>query len=602
MSATLAKAAEGQATSKGAEYIADFLIGQGVPYVFGLCGHGILGLLDGLFDRLDQIKTVSVHHESAAAFMADAYFRIHQEPVATYTSCGPGSTNLIVAVAAAFADSSAMLNITGNVPTGQWNRGPFQETGKYFQGDFVNAIRPYVKRSFQPTRPDMLPLALRQAFSLMRNGRPGPVNVDVPLNVFVETVEREAIEREKQWPQDQWSRPAGDPTAIQKARQLLEQAIRPVIVAGHGVELSRAEPELFAYATAICIPVATTPFGKGVFDARHPLSLGSTGRNGSYMANAACRNADVILALGTRFDDRATSAWLPGFTYSIPPAKLIHVDIDPNEIGRNFRPTIGIIGDARLVLQQLLSAKPSDGPGRNETWLARVAGWRKEWDGVTAGPRGSDAVPIRPERAVADLRKVVPAEGIVLSDVGIHHNWMVAEWDAWKTRTFLQTWGFASMGFGVAGALGAKLAAPERPVVAVCGDGCFMMNASAVLTAVEYDIPVVWLVWNNHGYCSIRDQQMGYFGKDRELATSFKDSTGKLYSADYAMMARSMGASGVIVEKPGDLAPQLEAAIASSRPAVLDVRIDREVRPISTGSWDLPPLPHPIPGFGWGKD
>jgi len=211
-------------------------------------------------------------------------------------------------------------------------------------------------------------------------------------------------------------------------------------------------------------------------------------------------------------------------------------------------------------------------------------------------------VPIRPERAVADLRKVVPAEGIVLSDVGIHHNWMVAEWDAWKTRTFLQTWGFASMGFGVAGALGAKLAAPERPVVAVCGDGCFMMNASAVLTAVEYDIPVVWLVWNNHGYCSIRDQQMGYFGKDRELATSFKDSTGKLYSADYAMMARSMGASGVIVEKPGDLAPQLEAAIASSRPAVLDVRIDREVRPISTGSWDLPPLPHPIPSFGWGKD
>jgi len=157
-------------------------------------------------------------------------------------------------------------------------------------------------------------------------------------------------------------------------------------------------------------------------------------------------------------------------------------------------------------------------------------------------------------------------------------------------------------GFGVAGALGAKLAAPDRPVVAVCGDGCFAMNSSAVLTAVEYDIPVVWLVWNNYGYCSIRDQQMGYFGKDRELATSFKDSTGKLYSADYAMMARSMGATGVLVEKPGDLAPQLEAAIASQRPTVLDVRIDREVRPISTGSWDLPPIPHPLPSFGWGED
>ena len=601
MATTLGKVAGVKAT-KGAAFIAEFLIQQGVPYVFGLCGHGILGLLDGLFDRQDEIKTISVHHESVAAFMADAYFRITQKPVATYTSCGPGSTNLIVAVAAAFADSSAMLNITGNVPTGQWNRGPFQETGKYFQGDFVNVIRPYVKRSFQPTRPEMLPLALRQAFSLMMNGRPGPVNVDVPLNVFVETIEQGAIEAEGHWPEAEWSRPAGDPAAIEKARRMLEQAKRPVIVAGHGVELSGAEPELLAFAEALGIPVATTPFGKGIVDARHSLSLGATGRNGSYMANAACRNADVILALGTRFDDRATSAWLPGFTYSIPPTQLIHVDIDANEIGRNFQPAVGIIGDARLVLRQLLAAENAGPPSRNSAWLERIAGWRKQWDAVTEPPRTSDAIPIRPERAVADLRKVVPVDGIVLADVGIHHNWLVAEWDAWNTRTFLQTWGFASMGFGVAGALGAKLAAPDRPVVAVCGDGCFMMNASAVLTAVEYNIPVVWLVWNNHGYCSIRDQQMGYFGKDRELATSFNDSTGKLYSADYAMMARSMGATGVLVEKPAALAPQLEAAIASQRPTVLDVRIDREVRPISTGSWDLPPIPHPLPSFGWGKD
>jgi acetolactate synthase I/II/III large subunit len=602
MSTTLAKTAGGQATLNGAAYIADFLIEQGVPYVFGVCGHGILGLLDGLFDRQGEIKTISVHHEAVAAFMADAYFRITQEPVATYTSCGPGSANLILAVAAAFADSSAMLNITGNVPTGQWNRGPFQETGKYFQGDFVNVMRPYVKRSFQPTRPEMLPLALRQAFSLMTNGRPGPVNIDVPLNVFVETIEQSAIDREAQWTGAEWSRPAGDPAAIEEAGLLLGRANRPVIVAGHGVELSSAESELVAFAESIRIPVATTPFGKGVIDSRHSLSLGATGRNGSYMANAACRNADVILALGTRFDDRATSAWLPGFTYSIPPTKLIHVDIDAAEIGRNLRPAIGIIGDAKLVLRQLLEVKPADGAEQNKAWLERIAGWRKQWDGVTAAPRNSDAVPIRPERVVADLRRVVPADGIVLADVGIHHNWLVAEWDVWKTRTFLQSWGFASMGFGVAGALGAKLAAPERPVVAVCGDGCFMMNASAVLTAVEYDIPVVWLVWNNHGYCSIRDQQMGYFGKGREFATSFKDSTGSLYSADFAMMARSMGATGILVEKPGDLGPQLEAAIASQRPCVLDVRIDREIRPISTGSWDLPPLPHPLPGFGWGTE
>src|ERR1700730_3615025 len=455
MSATLAKVAGVRTTSTGAAYIADFLIQQEVPYVFGLCGHGILGLLDGLFDRQQQIKTISVHHESVSAFMADAYFRVTKKPVATYTSCGPGSTNLIVAVAGAFADSSAMLNITGNVPTGQWNRGPFQETGKYFQGDFVNVVRPYVKRSFQPTRPEMLPLALRQAFSLMTNGRPGPVHVDVPLNVFVEAVEQSAAQADNHWPAaaSDYSRPAADPAAVDDAMRLLRHAARPVIVAGHGVELSGAEPELLMLAEALRIPVATTPFGKGVFDPRHALSLGPTRRNGSYMANAACRNADVILALGTRFDDRATSAWLPGFTYNIPQSKLIHVDIDPTEIGRNFQPELGIIGDAKLFLQQLLAAPRAEINGQRSAWLEKIAGWRKRWEAETAPPRTSDAIPIRPERAVADLRKVVPADGIVLADVGIHHNWLVAEWEASKSQTFLQSWGFASMGFGVAGAL-----------------------------------------------------------------------------------------------------------------------------------------------------
>ncbi|MCU1312478.1 MAG: Acetolactate synthase large subunit [Acidobacteriaceae bacterium] len=587
---------------KGAEYIAEFLVQQKVPYVFGVCGHGILGLLDGLFDRQNDIKTISVHHEAAAGFMAEAYFRITQRPVATYTSCGPGSANLLLAIAAAFADSSAMLNITGNVPTSQWNRGPFQETGRYFQGDFVNAVRPYVKRSFQPTRPEMLPLALRQAFALMTNGRPGPVNIDVPLNVFVELVDEKAAQNENDWPAADWTRPAASPAAVDEALSLLRTAERPVIVAGHGVELSGAEPELLMFAEAFRIPVATTPFGKGVFDPRHALSLGPTGRNGSYMANAACRNADVILGLGTRLDDRATSAWLPGFTFNVPPSKLIHVDLDPTEIGRNFRPELGIISDARVFLQQLLAAPRGDMNGRRESWLERIDGWRKRWEAATVPPRSSDAIPIRPERAVSDLRRVVPADGIVLADVGVHHNWMVAEYEGWKTRTFLQTWGFASMGFAVAGSLGAKLAAPDRPVVAVCGDGAFMMNASAVLTAVEYDIPVVWLVWNNFGYCSIRDQQRGYFGSNREIATSFTDVNGDLISADYAMMGRSMGAQGELVERPGDLAPQLEAAIASGRPTVLDVRIDREIRPLATGSWDLPPLPHPMPNFGWGED
>lgn len=587
---------------RGSELIVERLIEQRVPYVFGLCGHGILGFLDAVYDRQDELRPISVHHESVAAFMADAYYRVSHTPVATFTSCGPGSTNLIVALASAFQDSSALLAITGNVPTSQWNRGPFQETGRYFQGDFVNVVRPYVKRSFQPTRPDMLDLALQQSFNLMGSGRPGPVHIDVPLNVFVEDVEGDRI---KPWPRTCYTRPGGAPSAIANAVQMLLAAERPVIVAGHGAELSGAEAALVALAEALSIPVATTPLGKGVIDGRHPLSLGATGRNGTYMSNASTRNADVILALGTRFDDRATSAWLPGYTYSIPPTRLIHVDLDPSEIGRNYPAEIGIIGDARVVAEQLLTAvtNRNQGAEQREQWLETIAGWRARWEDKMSEHRQSDAVPIRPERVVSELRKALPDDAIVLSDVGGHHNWLVSEYLAYHPAALLQSWGFASMGFGVAGVLGAKLAAPDRPAVAVCGDAGFLMLPNVVATAVEYGIPAVWVVWNNFGYNSIREQQMGFFGASRELVTSFRDeSTGNLLSPDFAAMARSMGGWGALVERPQDFGEQLRQALDSGRPAVLDVRVDRDARLPATASWDLPPLPHPEPNFGWGED
>jgi acetolactate synthase-1/2/3 large subunit len=595
--------ADGDAGLKGAELIVDFLVRKHVPYVFGLCGHGILGFLDAVYDRRSELTAVSVHHEAAAGFMADAYYRVAHQPVATFTSCGPGSANLPVAVASAFMDSSALMAITGNVPTSQWNRGPFQETGRHFQGDVVNAFRPYVKRSFQATRADMLPLALKLAYSTMLSGRPGPVHLDVPLNVFVEPVDG-AIAGIELTDSAIPRRSGADPHAVAQAIEMLKHASRPVIVAGHGVEISEAESELLALASRLHVPVAVTPLGKGVMDMRLPLCLGSTGRNGTYTANAATRNADVILAVGTRFDDRSTSSWLPGFTYSIPPARLIHIDLDPNEIGRNYPVSVALLGDAKVVLGQLLDAagQGAAANGRAE-WWNRIDGWREKWLDHVMQNRASEAQPIRPERVVSDLRKVLPDDGIVLADVGVHHNWLVSEFDAFHPRSVLQSWGFASMGFGVAGPLGAKLAAPERPVVGVCGDGGFLMMPGVVATAVEYDSPVVWLVWNNYGYCAIRDQQLAYFGSDRELATSFTSkASGDLLSVDFAAMARSMGADAWTVEKPADLAPCLEHAISSRRPAVLDVRVDRDVRPTATASWDLPPLPHPLPSFGWGED
>ena len=587
---------------KGAEIITEYLIRERVPYAVGLCGHGNLGLLDALYDRSEQIRTLSVHHESAAGFIADAYYRVRHEPLATFTSVGPGSANLPVALGSALMDSSAFLAITGNVPTTQFNRAPFQETGRHHQADTPGALRPYVKRSFQATRADQLPLMLRQAFAVMLGGRPGPVHLDVPLDVFVETSAQQ-VPDPGQWRRGISCRSAAAAADVATILDLLLAAERPLIVAGYGVQNAEAAGELTAFAATAGIPVVSSPLGKGAGHLRPALYLGATGRNGTYQANRATRSADVILALGTRFDDRSTSSWLPGYTYSIPPTRLIQVDIDPAELGRNYPVTLGVAANPKDVLGQLRDGlRTVLGADRPDTsrWRADIAAWTRDWERHTAPGRSSDASPLRPERVLADLRQVLPEDGILISDVGVHHNWIVQEWEPGPPGTLLQSWGFASMCFAMAGVLGVRLAAPDTPAVAVVGDGGFLMLPSAVATAVENGLPAVWLVWNNGGYISIRDQQRGYFGAGRELATSFsRAGTGEPYSADYAAMARSMGAQGLRVEAPGDLGFALKTALASGLPTVIDVPVAADPGQPSAATWDLPPLRHPEPTFGW---
>lgn len=585
---------------KGAEILVEYLVREGVPYAFGVCGHGILGFLDALYDRRDAIETITTHDEQAAGFMADAFFRVAHRPAVTYSSCGPGSLNLAMAVANAFYDSSAFLAITGNVPTQQFNRGPFQETGRHFQGDFSNVMRPYVKRTYQAFRPEMLELTIRQAYALMLAGRPGPVHVDVPLNVFVEEAEAE-IPDPATWRLGVASRGQGDPAAVLRAAELLAAAERPLILAGNGVHLAEAGSTLLRLAEGYGIPVITSPLGKGALDEASPLSLGATGRNGPHAANEAARSCDVLLALGTRFDDRPTSSWIPGMTYSIPPTRLIHVDLEAAEIGRNYPAEVGIVGDIELVLRQLLAAlegREAQSRERHASWTDRLATIKGEWGAFLQKPRMSEAVPIRPERLVAELSATLPRDAIVLADVGVHHNWLVQQLDIGRDQLFLQAWGYAAMGFGVAGALGAQFAAPDRPVVAVCGDGGMVMTANAIATAAEYELPVTWVVWNNFGYGSIHGQQAGFFGHGREIATRFRRrGDGELVSTDFAMLARSMGADGITVERPGDLREHLADAVRSGRPTLLDVRVDALVAPPATGSWDLPPLPAPPPNY-----
>lgn len=585
----------------GAEIIVDHLIGQKVPYLIGVCGHGDVGLMDAAYDRRDKLSLISVHNEQTAGFMADAYYRVSRQPLGTFTSVGPGSISIQVAIANAFLDSSAVFAITGNVPTQQFNRGPFQELGHHYQADFVSAMRPYVKRSYQATRPDMLPNMMRHAYSTMMAGRVGPVHLDVPLNVFNEkTAEQSPFD--EAWRENVDYRAGAEPAAVARAADMLLAAERPLVIAGNGTLGARMGDLLLELHAATGFPIATTPQAKGVIDETHAACLGPLGRDGVYPSNRAARGCDVVLALGTRFGDRSSSSWREGATHNTATQKLIHVDIDPAQLGRNYPPALGVVASAEVFVSELLAVLRSRAEAlqraktRQAAWTDRWQGWKQQWDADVTKTSGRGDVPIHPDRVIGELRRALPENAIVAADIGMNHTWVVQQFKVRRGGYLVQSGGMASMGMGVCGALGAKLAAPDRPVVAVVGDGGFMMHNNAVATAVEYDLPVVWVVWNNCGYVSIRDLQKGFYG--REYATRFqKVRTGELHSADYAMMARSMGAVGVRVEQPGDLAGAIEAAIASGKPTVLDVQVEANVSRHTAGVLDFPPLMGASPNY-----
>ena len=596
----------GQNILDGGQVIVDYLIREKVPYAFGLCGHGDMSFIDALYERQKEIKTISVRHESVAGFMADVYYRVAHRPVATFTSCGPGSSNLPIALANAFFDSVPFLAVTGNIPTSQFNRGAFQEAYRHGQADYPSTVRAYSKRVFQPTRGDMVPIAVRQAWKTMVTGRPGPVVLDVPFDIFKEAAGETPDPLE--WSANISCRCGADPEGVKRAADLLLAARRPVILVGQGVKYGDACAALLEFAERLGIPVAVSASGVGAVPTTHALSLGLVSRSGAYPANRAAREADVLLALGVRFDDRTSSSWLPGYSFTIPPTKLIHVDIDPEEIGRNYQVALGLMADARTFLRQLLGeidarapakagASAERSPARRE-WLARIEEWRREWDAFVAPGFTDEGTPIHPQRAAHEIGKALPEDAILVSDVGIHHNWLILHCRPSRPDSLIGSMGFGAMGFGVAGVLGAKLAAPDRPCVSVCGDGGFFMHANVLGTAFEYGIPAVWVIWNNYGYVSIRNLQRGYLD-GRELASDFRHpETGAPYNPDFAAMARAAGIEGVRVDRPGDLADAVRAGIAARRPYVIDANIGGDQNPSGAGVWELPGLGHGKPAIG----
>ena len=590
------------AKMKGGELIAEYLIKQKVPYLFGICGHGNVGILDPLHAVRDRLKLISPRHEQCAGHMADGYFRVKHQPVATLTSTGPGSANLVMSLATALSDSSAFMAITANVPTSQMNRGPFQEIYKHNQADFPSVIRPVVKRAFQPTRVDMLPLALRQGFDTMVTGRPGPVNVDIPYNVFQEEDDVEVPPASHVFGQH---RPGASDADVAKALDMLTDAMRPVIFIGHGATLSEAGPELTRLQQTYGIPVITSPNGMGCVPADDPLTLGFIGRNGAYPANQAGRHADLVITIGTRFDDRSSSSWYPGYSWNFPKTKLIHVDLDPQELGRNYPPTLGIIADAKVFAAQLLAAlglREQRGSAslkkQYSEWRAEVNAWCAEWEAFVRPNFSKLTTPLRPEYVVDALQKVLPDDAILTCDSGVHHNWFMQFWRPKRAQSMLNSWGYSSMGFGVCSVMGAQLAAPDRPCISVCGDGGFSMTPYVVATAVEYDLPCIWVVWNNFAWAAIRDLQYAYF-EGREHGTAFYHGPErKPYNPDFAAWARAAGVEGLTVTKSQDFKGALEHAVKLNKPCLIDVHVDANIRPPGTGAWALPPIPHMEPAFG----
>jgi len=570
-------------TEKAAETrIASYLLTEylerlGVDVIFGLCGHTVIAFLDAL--GKSRIRFVSTRHEQVAAHAADGYARASGKTGVLLTHLGPGLTNACTGVANAALDSIPMVVIAGDVPSHYFGRHPHQEVNLHQDADQCQIYRPFCKRVYRVDRVEDLPRVIERAFHLAQAGRPGPVLVDVPMDIFSADL---AIDAFHQLPA-RMSRPTLDAATVAGIVDALASADLPVLYAGGGVLSARATSELAALAEALEVPVAHTLMGKGCLPEDHPLLLGQTGFWGTPISNDRCRTADLIVAIGTRLAEANSSSWDPRFTFSIPPTRLIHIDADEAEIGRNYPTELGAIVDAKLALGALAAAargRHHRDRGRLREEIARgrkafAANWDHQWS--------SNQYPMRPERILAELRRAVPEDGFIVTDVGWNKNGVGQQFPITVPGTFITPSGLATMGFGPSAVLGVKMAYPDRAAVSLIGDGGFSTNPSVIATAMEAELPVVWLVMDNAGFGTIAGLESMHYGSS--FGCMF-ERCGKPYTVDYAAMARACGARGVMIESASDLGPALSEALTSNLPTVIQAPMENAPTP-TPGHWNI---------------
>lgn len=563
--------------------IVEYLERRGVEYVFGLCGHTVIAMLDAMKDS--KLQFLSVRHEQIAATAADGYARVTKKASVVMCHLGPGLSNATTGVLNASLDSIPMVVIAGDVPSYYYGKHPHQEVNMHCDGSQYDIYKPFVKRAWRVDTPEMMPEILEKAFRLAESGRPGPVLISVPMDMFSREIDTDFFERIYR-DRHKTARPALDPHAADEIAGYLLEAKQPVIHAGGGILLSGASEELAALAEFLDIPVSRTLMGQGCIPDTHPLMLGQTGFWGFELTHRFTTGADVILALGTRLAEADSSSWYPGVTFDENTAKFLQIDIDPMEIGRNYPVEIGAIADLKVALDQILTAVKKRSPnGRQNPELRRmIADSKARFKADNKAICDDNRFPMTPQRILRDVKAVLPKDAIIVTDVGWNKNGMAQQYDIEIPGTIHHCSGLATMGFGSAALLGVKLAAPDKKVITLIGDGGFGTNPSVLAAAVEHGIAVVWVVMNNAAFGTIAGLENANY--NTRFGTVFTTPDGKSYTPDWATIAHGYGIRAKKITSADEFAPALKEALDSNEPWLLDVPMENIVVP-TPGCWNI---------------
>jgi acetolactate synthase-1/2/3 large subunit len=559
-----------------------YLENRGVKHIFGLCGHTNIAFLSAL--EKSEIRFINVRHEQIAAHAADGYARVTGKAAVVLSHLGPGMTNAATGVANAALDCIPMVVIAGDVPSHYYGKHPHQEVNLHADGAQWEIYRPFVKRAWRVERPELLPEIMEKAFQLAESGQPGPVLVDVPMDIFSKEIDVALFERQS-YNTKELKKPAIDEVTAGEIIDRLTAAKRPIIFAGGGVILAGAANELRRLVDLLSLPVAHSLMGKGALPDDHPFTLGMTGFWGTQYINDSCRKADLILALGTRFKEADSSSWYPEYTFDIPKTKVIQIDIEASEIGRNYPVEIGVVADLKQALSVLCRVAANRLPGgiQRQEVEKTISAERKAFKLKNVAMEQSDAFPMMPERILAEVREVLPRDAIITTDVGWNKNGVGQQFPIYTPGSILIPGGFATMGFGGPAAIGAKIAAPGKVVIALIGDGGFGQNPAQLATANHEDVAVIWLIMNNNAFGTIAGLEKAHY--KTTFGTVF-EKDGKSTSPDYAAIARAYGIEGIRINSAAEFKPALEKAIAMNKPVVLDVPMVNNPVP-TTGHWNI---------------